>query len=166
MRRRTGLTLAVAALAVAVGLGVGKVAAEEPSDAAVKAYANHDYQAAVRLLRPLAAKGDDQAEFVLAMMYYNGEGVPQSYAEALELYRLAAKQGHPGAQHDLGMMYENGQGVPQNYVRAHMWYNIRREIASRALTANLRTSMWHRPCQLYEVAACSGAAYSDSLPHR
>jgi TPR repeat protein len=129
------LLLSSVCLPVAVALPGRGAAAEEASDAALKAYFNHDYQAALRLLRPLVNDGNDQAEFFLANMYSNGEGVPQSYAAALGLYRLAAKQGHPGAQYDLGTMYQNGQGVPQNYVRAHMWYNI---AAASSASADLR----------------------------
>jgi len=57
-------------------------------------------------------------------MYYNGQGVPQNYAEAVRLYRLAAEQGIADAQNNLGLMYYNGQGVPQNYQLAYMWFSL------------------------------------------
>jgi uncharacterized protein len=123
MKRRSK-PLALTALAIAVGLSMGKAEAETPSDAGTLAWIRHDYQTALRLLRPLAEQGDADAQLTLAAMYAAGDGVPQNYAEALRLYRLAANQGSPGAQHDLGVMYERGDGVPQNYVRAHMWYNV------------------------------------------
>jgi len=34
-------------------------------------------------------------------MYYEGQGVPQDYAEAIKLWKLAAEQGNAGAQHHL-----------------------------------------------------------------
>ena len=45
-------------------------------------------------------------------MYYQGQGVPQDYAEAVSWYRLAAEQGNATAQSNLGAMYDNGRGVP------------------------------------------------------
>ena len=57
-------------------------------------------------------------------MYYEGQGIPQDYAEALKWYRLAAEQGEALAQFNLGIMYNNGEGVLQDNVMAHMWYNI------------------------------------------
>jgi TPR repeat protein len=57
-------------------------------------------------------------------MYFNGQGVPQDYAEAMKWYRLAADQGAAPAQKNLGLFYANGHGVPQDYVYAHMWSNL------------------------------------------
>ncbi|MBL4874254.1 MAG: sel1 repeat family protein, partial [Rhodobacteraceae bacterium] len=60
----------------------------------------------------------------LAIMYENGVGVLQDYAEAVKWYRLAAEQGHASSQNNLGVIYEYGNGVLQDNVRSHMWYNI------------------------------------------
>ena len=43
------------------------------------------------------------------VMYDNGKGVPQDYAEAVKWYRLAAEQGYARAQYNLGLMYDNGK---------------------------------------------------------
>jgi TPR repeat protein len=64
------------------------------------------------------------AQFNLALMYKNGEGVIQDDKEAVNLYRFAAEQGHAKAQSNLGFMYALGQGVTQDYVHAHMWCNL------------------------------------------
>jgi TPR repeat protein/formylglycine-generating enzyme required for sulfatase activity len=55
-------------------------------------------------------------------MYFNGQGVPQNYAEAVKWYRKAADQGNSGSQFGLGLMYAEGQGVPQDYAEAVRWY--------------------------------------------
>ena len=57
-------------------------------------------------------------------MYYNGQGVPQDYAQAVNWYRKAADQGDANAQRNLGNMYEDGRGVPRDYIQAHMWRNL------------------------------------------
>ena len=81
-------------------------------------------QDVVEAIRLAAEEGDASAQFNLGVMYANGEGVPQDYAEAVRWYRLATDQGHSSAQGGLGFMYANGRGVPRDYVAAHMWFNL------------------------------------------
>ncbi len=59
----------------------------------------------------LAEQGNADAQFNLGLMYYDGQGVRQDYAEAVKWYRQAAEQGYVKAQYNLGVMYNNGQGV-------------------------------------------------------
>ncbi len=71
-----------------------------------------------------ADQGNAGAQNNLGLMYANGQGVPQDYAEAVRWYRKAAEQGYASAQTNLGVMYSKGQGVPQDYAQAHKWYNL------------------------------------------
>ena len=80
--------------------------------------------ASMERLRALAYQGNAVAQFALGLLYNDGSGVPQDYAEALKWYRKAAEQGHADAQAMLGFVYDDGLGVPQDYVQAHKWYNI------------------------------------------
>ncbi len=64
------------------------------------------------------------AQANLGIMYENGRGVAQDYAEAVRWYRMAAEQGNAIAQLNLGLGYAKGQGVPQDFATAHMWLNI------------------------------------------
>jgi TPR repeat protein len=84
----------------------------------------------------LANQGNARAQTSLGVMYRDGLGVPQSYAEALKWYRLAADQGLASAQFFLGGMYANGQGVPQDYVLAHMWFNLSAAQGDQAAAKN------------------------------
>lgn len=88
------------------------------------AYKDGNLEAALKEWRPLAEQGDANAQYSLGVMYANGRGVPQDYAEALKWYRLAAEQGDVNAQNNLGVIHQYGQGVPQDYVSAHIWYNL------------------------------------------
>jgi len=90
----------------------------------VAAYVRGDYEAALKELRPLASQGNTEAQFLVGLMYNNGQGVPQDYGAAARWYRLAAEQGIDDAQFTLGVMYQDGLGVLQDYVQAHMWYNL------------------------------------------
>ena len=58
-------------------------------------------------LRSAAEQGDAEAQFNLGLMYEQGQGIPQDYAEALRWYRLAAGQGYAAAQSVLGTMYHD-----------------------------------------------------------
>ena len=53
----------------------------------------------------LADQGDAFAQYDLGVMYANGQGVPQDYAQAVAWYRKAADQGNAAAQTNLGVMY-------------------------------------------------------------
>jgi TPR repeat protein len=55
------------------------------------------------------------AQYSLGIMYHEGQGMSQNYAEAAKWLRLAAEQGYVVAESDLAVMYEMGQGVAQNY---------------------------------------------------
>jgi TPR repeat protein len=64
------------------------------ADAAVK---KRDYATALRIIRPLAEKGDATAQYNLGVFYDNGLGVTQDHVRALMWFNLAAAQGKEGA---------------------------------------------------------------------
>jgi len=82
------------------------------------------YYATALLIRPLAEQGNAIAQYNLAVMYDEGQGVPQNQAEAMKWYRLAADQGHARAQYTLGNIYHEGRGVKQNDAEAFNWYRL------------------------------------------
>jgi uncharacterized protein len=86
------------------------------------AYQRGDYTTAVNLLQPLVDQGNADAQDILAIMYYVGQGVPQSRAEAIRLYRLAAEQGNAHSQDALGFAYQNGVGVQRDVSEAAKWF--------------------------------------------
>ena len=79
--------------------------------------------------RKAADQGYALAQTNLGVMYAQGRGVPQDYAQAMQWYRKAADQGIAHAQYNLGVMYAQGQGVAQDYAQAVQWY---RKLPSRA----------------------------------
>jgi uncharacterized protein len=75
----------------------------------VDAWERGDFSAAVKEWRPLAIKGDADAQFNLAQAYRFGRGVPLDMRQAEEWYRKAATQGHFQAEDNLGLiMFQNG----------------------------------------------------------
>ena len=108
---------------------------------------------ALQVLIDDAKHGIAEAQFNLASMHANGQGVPQNYEEAFKWYQLAAKGGYlqarakiydlaaksipqalevllddakngiAKAQLILASMHANGQGLPQNFEEAMKLYN-------------------------------------------
>ena len=126
-----------AALILIIFLLMAGPAIAEPFEDATKAYHSGDYEAAYRLITPLAEGGLPEAQFNLGLMYEKGQGVHQDYAEALKWYRKAAEQGNAKAvkwyrkaaeegnaeaQFNLGLMCDERLGVPQDYAEAVKWY--------------------------------------------
>jgi uncharacterized protein len=97
-------------------------AAAGPLEDGFAAYQRDDFPAAMRIWRPLADQGDPVAQNNLGVMYANGQGVPQDYAQALIWTRKAADLGDAVAQNNLGVMYRDGQGVALDYAQAVIWF--------------------------------------------
>jgi len=94
----------------------------DPLSDAFVALDRHDYATALRLLRPLAEKGNAEAQCQLGLMYFDGEGVPKDATEGTKWVLRAAEQGHEGAQWYAGGSYMRGRGVPEDPVEAAKWY--------------------------------------------
>src|SRR5260370_40111903 len=93
-----------------------------PLEDALDAAERRDYATAIRLWRPLADKGEVDAQYNLGVMYDKGQSVTRDYAVAVSWFRKAADQGFAAAQLSLGVMYENGLGVAQAFTTAASWY--------------------------------------------
>jgi cell division septation protein DedD len=77
--------------------------------AGIDAWQKADYATAVAIWRPLAEKGNADAEFNLGQAYRLGHGVPTNLAEAKTWFQRAAAQGHVDAETTLGLLlFENG----------------------------------------------------------
>jgi TPR repeat protein len=112
---------AVAALIFAVSFA-GSVAAGPLEDAAIAAaaaeldadykaiaaYQKGDYTTALRLWRPLAERGNSDAQSVLGDIYDQGQGVPQDHTAAVSWWRKAARQGDRLARRNLERTYLKG----------------------------------------------------------
>ena len=120
MKQRITTLFASGVLALAL-FGVARAGPFEDAQAADQ---KGDYATELQILRPLAEQGNALAELGLGVMYANGQGVPQDFAQAVVWCLKAAEQGDADAQTIVALMYVNGHGVPQDYVRAHMWFNI------------------------------------------
>jgi TPR repeat protein len=66
-----------------------------------------------------AEQGDAKAQYDLALMYVNSQGVAADEVEADKWFHKAADQGHVPAEYAVGLRYDYG---PQNYTKALAWY--------------------------------------------
>jgi hypothetical protein len=84
-------------------------------------------------------KAADQvnAQFNLAHMYEQGQGVPRAYSlqAAASWYRRAADQGYRAAQGNLGILLATAHGVRRDYVQAYKWFALAGETANRDFVA-------------------------------
>jgi cell division septation protein DedD len=77
--------------------------------AGIEAWQRSDYSGAVAIWRPLAEKGDADAEFNLGQAYRLGRGVPTNLSAAKTWFERAAGQGHVDAETTLGLLlFQNG----------------------------------------------------------
>ena len=86
------------------------------------AYEKGEYVIAIKDWRPLAERGDAEAQFNLGVSYEKGNGVQQDYAEAIRWYRLATAQGYVAAMWNLWEMYGRNLGVPRDPSKASQWF--------------------------------------------
>ena len=81
-----------------------------------------DYAAAAKELRPLAERGDAEAQYRVGLMHEFGKGYPKDMAQALAWLRKSAGQGHTGAQVELGVIYTTGDGVRKDDAQSVSWF--------------------------------------------
>lgn len=81
-----------------------------------------DYQLAFKLWEPLAMAGDPVAQFLLAELYFAGDGVEKNTETAISWFLKSAEQGDLDAQRTLGFIYLKGDGAEKNETLAAQWF--------------------------------------------
>jgi TPR repeat protein len=98
------------------------IAAQDPTAAGMAAVRNGDFAEAYCLWRPLADRGDPEAQYHVGWLYANGNGLAVDIERAIEFWRSAAEQGHADAQFAIGLAYTTGEGLEQDLDEAVDWY--------------------------------------------
>ncbi|MDC0948119.1 hypothetical protein OAS86_02085 [Gammaproteobacteria bacterium] len=121
-------------------------------DVAYDNFINGNYRQAQRALTTLSGQGDSRAQFLLAVMYSEGLGVPrdnsaaeQELARSVARLRTDADAGESWAQYGLGVMYEKGWLVSASDQQAFRWY--RQAAASGDAEAQYRIGLLMRDNQ-------------------
>jgi TPR repeat protein len=99
-------------VATALALAIAAPISAQSVKAGIEAWQHANYAGAVAIWRPLAEKGDADAQFNLGQSYRLGRGVPTNLAAAKTWFGRAANQGHLDAQTTLGLLlFQNGDQV-------------------------------------------------------
>jgi TPR repeat protein len=77
---------------------------------------------AVKWYRNAADLGDAEAQYILGVKYFSGEGVPKDKVEAAKWIRRAAVIGLANAQAFFGSLCRSGDGVPKDAAEAVKWF--------------------------------------------
>lgn len=96
--QRLSLCAFIVLLSVSVS-AVGDLASGE------RAYQEKDYATALKELKPLAEKGNADAQLILGKLYWMGQGVQKDPEQATKLFKASALQGNADAQFFLGSIY-------------------------------------------------------------
>jgi Sel1 repeat len=88
------------------------------------AYQQGNYTGAAPYFARMAKLGHPEAQRLMGVVYYFGQGVPQDYARALSWFEKAANQGCWTAYAATALMYRDGKGTGVDLGKAYMWLNI------------------------------------------
>jgi TPR repeat protein len=83
--------------------------------------AEKKYDEALPMLRERADNHDAKAQGQLALLYLEGNGVPEDYSKAAEWMLKSAEGGYASSQYMLAWFYYKGIGVPQDYTITVEW---------------------------------------------
>lgn len=105
-----------------IAIVLGAPAAADPLADGITAYHDKDYAKAVESWRPLAEKGDANAQYYLGTLFAEGKGVAQNDSTAFAWFERAANVGNAAAQYNVGASYASGAGVAKSYPEAAKWF--------------------------------------------
>lgn len=94
---------------------------EELVEQGKKHLENENYTEAMACFQKAAEKGNAEAEYNIAVLYFDGLGVEEDYETSAEWLKKSAEKDYPEAQNMLAVMYYGGVGVPQDYEKAAKW---------------------------------------------
>ncbi|MCU7837219.1 MAG: sel1 repeat family protein [gamma proteobacterium symbiont of Taylorina sp.] len=83
-----------------------------------------DFYGAANVCESMANKNNANAQFALATLYFDGNGMMQDNSQALTWFRKAAENNHNQAQYNLGIMLANGMSIEADLVEAYAWLKI------------------------------------------
>ncbi len=90
----------------------------------VRFYEKKEYKNAYGELLPEAEAGHAIAQFIIGVMYREGQYVTKDGKTAAEWYRKASEQGHPDAQLQLAAALIQGTGVSLDREAAYQWASL------------------------------------------
>ena len=118
-----------------------------------------------------AQKGNDDAQFQLALCFFNGVKTQKDFHKAFEFFSKAADRGNAKALCNLGVCYQLGRGVEENPTKAFECYLSSANLGNAKAQFNLAScyeteygvkSDMHQACIWHEKAAFQGLAAAQA----
>ncbi len=100
-------------------------------DEGMNAYASGDYDTAAREFKALALSGDRESQYLLGLLFEEGQGVRKDDVEAAYWYARSADQGFADAYFALGQLFVHRKGERQDRMAAHHWFSLAKEYGHR-----------------------------------
>ena len=76
----------------------------------------------MELYMKVAQTGYPRAQYLVGVLYHNGNGCTKDYEEAYNWWKLAADQGYKEAVHYIGYCHEYGRGIAKDINKAKEYY--------------------------------------------
>lgn len=121
---------------------VNKPPSQEHARLGIEYYEKQDYKNAILHLRRGAENGDSECQYLLGLMYENGQGVSQSYEQAVIWYSKASDQEHDQATYNIAMMYHLGKGVALDESKAFELFSILAKKGNYSSQVNVAHMYW------------------------
>jgi TPR repeat protein len=90
-----------------------------------------------KFAKEAAAKGNARAQFDLAMMYINGEGVNKNELLAFNYFHKAARNNSVEAKFQMGLNFAQGRGVKKQAQLAKYWFKLAAKAGHSTAMAHL-----------------------------
>jgi uncharacterized protein len=110
-------------------------------DQGMNAYASGDFDTAAREFRLLAEKGDKESQYLLGLLYEEGQGVLRDDVEAAYWYARSAGQGFGDAYFALGQLFVHRKGERQDRMGAHHWFSLAKEYGHRLADQEMQRNL-------------------------
>jgi len=128
---------------------------------------SHDIQQAITFLTQAAKQKNEQAQYVLALIYYQGKFVKKDDYQAFYWFTESAKQKNPNAMYYLALMYLQGKGTTASLEKATQYFDqashaynldpkIAYQLAQRYFKGNTVSQNTQTGINLLIVAASAG----------
>lgn len=135
----------------------------------VTAYEKGDYQTALKAWKAIAeqkstvtgdfewhssaSKDTVEAQYALALLYWQGKGIAQNYQEAEKWLVLAATSGHSEAQLKLAYLYLEGLSGKANIAEASKWFEQSAQQGNVNAQYNLGVLYWRGSGMMQDATA-------------
>jgi TPR repeat protein len=121
-------------------------------DEGMNAYTSGDFDTAAREFNILALKGDKESQYLLGLLYEEGQGLPKDDVEAAYWYARSADQGYVDAYFALGQLFVHRKGERQDRMAAHHWFSLAKEYGHRLGDQELQRNLNAMTPEMAELA--------------